>query len=475
MRGRAGLKVAIVALVSAAAAGSVLRLVFHLLGAAPGKPIWWWLSIGAASLAGALAAASVVRRSFGGRLAKMAALIDERKERSDYLERLPDMGDDDVGRIAAALNRLLARITTLQVHVIDRDRELAAKQRELALAEELAHKQRELGQRLRERELLFDVLRESASSHDLDRVLRVLVERVGAAMSLREIAVLLREPSGRYVIRSVWGWDAPEELIGRAIGPFPEALAVEGRLILVPDVTRAPSYLVFWDGVAAEGSFAAVPIVHGREAIGLIAVTRPPEEPLGELDGRYLQAVADQAALAIHDAQLVQRLEQLSTHDPLTGLANRRLFDERLRREIAQAERYQSALSVLALDIDHFKQLNDRCGHAAGDAALIAVASGLRECLREADTLARVGGEELCVLLPHTDEEGASEVAEKLRRRVAGLAVEGAREQPLGHLSVSIGIARHRPGEDAASVLRRADDALYAAKRSGRDRVSWVA
>ena len=129
---------------------------------------------------------------------------------------------------------------------------------------------------------------------------------------------------------------------------------------------------------------------------------------------------------------------------------------------------------MLAVDVDHFKSLNDRCGHAAGDEALRAIAVALTDEIREVDTAARVGGEELWVLLPETDEQGAAEVAEKLRARIAALDVTGADGQPLGHLSVSIGVATRLPGEAARALLDRADGALYVAKRAGRDRVESV-
>jgi diguanylate cyclase (GGDEF)-like protein len=472
--GRAAFRVALAASLSAALAGTVLQLSAWAISGTFSLEPWWWASLLAAALAGALAAAQVVRRSFGKRLNHMAQLLDRRVHESDFLARLPDLGDDDVGTIAQAFNRLLARITTLQTDVIDQGRALEDTQRALALAEQLAEKQRELEQRLRERALLFEVLRESASSHDLGRVLDALVQRVGTALRLQQIVVLLRCDEGagdeQYEVRAAYGLES--ELVGtRVQRPVSGPWAGEGGLLLVPDVARAPQAVAFWPHRPAEGSLAAVPIRHGSESIGMLVLVRPEDDPIGELEARYLQAVADQAALAIHNAQLVERLERLSTHDELTGLPNRRLFWRHFERALVRAARYPEELSVLVLDVDHFKQLNDHRGHGAGDEALVAVATALREGLRESDTAARAGGEELWVLLPHTGPEGALEVAEKLRRKIAGLEVPGAAEQPLGHLSVSIGVATHRPGESAESVIARADAALYEAKRGGRDRV----
>ena len=197
---RAPFRVALAACIAAAAAGSVLSVAALCIAGVAALDPWWWASLVAAALAGAFAAAWVVRRAFGRRLALLAELLDRRVERSGFLDRVPDLGDDEVGQIARSLNALLARITTLQGDVIDRSRELEATQRALELAEELAQKQRELEQRLRERALLFEVLRESTSSHDLDRVLRMLVERIGPALRASRLAVLLRDDDGRYEV-----------------------------------------------------------------------------------------------------------------------------------------------------------------------------------------------------------------------------------------------------------------------------------
>lgn len=347
--------------------------------------------------------------------------------------------------------------------------------RRLSLAEKLADKQRELEQRLKERALLFEVLRESTSTHDLDHVLEGLVARVGEALRAERFAVLLRERGvdgdrATLRVRAAWGWsedaDPSGQVVRRPGGPW----ALERGLVLIPDVERGPAPLAAWDALPRRGSFASAPITHRGEDIGQLVLTRPEDDPLGEIAGRFLEAIADQAAIAIHNAQLIEQLEDLSTHDELTGLPNRRLFQRRLDRALAHGQRYSHPVSVLALDIDHFKQLNDRHGHPAGDAALRALAESLVRELREVDTVARAGGEEFWVLLPETDRAAAQDVAGKLLDAARGIVVEGASQQPLGHLSVSAGIASRLREEAPDALLARADQALYAAKLNGRDR-----
>lgn len=164
-----------------------------------------------------------------------------------------------------------------------------------------------------------------------------------------------------------------------------------------------------------------------------------------------------------------EALESAMT-DGLTGMGNRRALDETLANHVEQARRYGQPLSVLLMDLDHFKEVNDTLGHAAGDAILKMVSERIQTQIRSCDHGFRYGGEEFAVVLPHTGQEAAQRVAERLRRTF--------REQPLEYdertlsLTVSIGIASVRDGEESMDeLLKAADTALYAAKNSGRDRV----
>jgi len=168
--------------------------------------------------------------------------------------------------------------------------------------------------------------------------------------------------------------------------------------------------------------------------------------------------------------RLVRRLEHLSHHDALTGLLNRRAIEYLLDREDQRLQRFGDPYSVLLIDIDHFKRINDRLGHAAGDAVLCAVARTLQIKAREVDRVARYGGEEFCVLLPHTLHEGALQAAERLREAVAQTSIPWNDE--LISVSISTGLAcAAEAGESLQSLLTRADEALYQAKGEGRNRV----
>lgn len=230
--------------------------------------------------------------------------------------------------------------------------------------------------------------------------------------------------------------------------------------------------------------------------VPVILITSRPEGRIEALElgaDDYLIKPVDMAELsarvksvlrlkALHDALLEknreldranQALEKLSRTDPLTGLFNRRYFEERLGIEFARSQRYRVPLSCLMLDLDHFKRLNDTHGHASGDEMLRRVAEVTRASVRTVDLLARYGGEELIALLPETGLDEARTVAERIRAAIAHIAFPKAGGGPVVSCTASIGLATAPAPEltDADALVRHADDALYTAKAAGRDRV----
>ena len=166
--------------------------------------------------------------------------------------------------------------------------------------------------------------------------------------------------------------------------------------------------------------------------------------------------------------RLVTRLQQLSEHDALTGLLNRRALTPLLQREVGRLRRYGETYALLMIDVDHFKNINDSHGHAAGDAALVKLAAVLREAAREVDHIVRLGGEEFCIVLPHSELDGAMHLACRVHA-----AVRDADWREFDRsVTVSVGVAvAQSPEESPQAVLARADHALYRAKNAGRDQV----
>ena len=229
-----------------------------------------------------------------------------------------------------------------------------------------------------------------------------------------------------------------------------------------------------------ELSNVSLPLVYKGEVIGLIDVGESRRiRRWSEDDVRVLQAIADQAAIAIANARAYARLAEQAVTDGLTGLFNHRHFNEHLRQAVATARRYGDDLSLVIVDVDDFKRFNDRWGHPHGDRLLAEVATLLRDCTRhDVDIVARYGGDEFALIMPQTRTTGneptaARNVSERIRAAVSDGRFESAPGVREARVTVSIGVAGVGiGGYTAAELLSSADKALYLSKSLGKDRVS---
>ncbi len=197
-------------------------------------------------------------------------------------------------------------------------------------------------------------------------------------------------------------------------------------------------------------------------------VLYPPRGGFSPDDRELARSLVAQGRIALENARQSTIVREQAVTDDLTALPNRRRFREELRRELAKASRSSEQLALVLFDIDDFKRINDRCGHAAGDSALRSVAQVIRDRLRGSDAAARLGGEEFGLLLASTDEVGAISLAQSLRLAISSeVAVEGV----AWPVTASFGVAIHERGEVESEFMRRADDALYRAKEAGKNRV----
>lgn len=225
-------------------------------------------------------------------------------------------------------------------------------------------------------------------------------------------------------------------------------------------------------------SFISYPITMGGRKIGVLNIAdKTSGGNFDDVDLSLLELIGPQIAVALERADWQERATQfqlMSITDPLTGLLNRRYLEERLTEELNRSHRYNYSMSCLMIDIDDFKNYNDQNGHQAGDVALKITAHALKATLRSADVACRYGGEEFCILLPQTTLSEAGVIAERMRQRVTDTDYPYGKSQPLGTVSISIGVSTFAKHIDTSeSVIAAADRALYSAKRLGKNRVEF--
>ena len=214
-----------------------------------------------------------------------------------------------------------------------------------------------------------------------------------------------------------------------------------------------------------------IPMIAQGETIGLFYLSSNTATTLTEPKQQLAKTLAEQVGLAIANLRLQETLKQQSIRDPLTGLFNRRYLEERLNQELSRAQRQQHQISVIMIDIDHFKRFNDSYGHDAGDYVLQTVGSLLKSYVRGFDIACRYGGEEMILILPESSLEIASKRAEEIREAIAQITLSH-NAQLLGSLTASFGVASFpQHGATSNAVMQAADAALYRAKAAGRNQV----
>jgi len=222
--------------------------------------------------------------------------------------------------------------------------------------------------------------------------------------------------------------------------------------------------------LARHATQTCIPMISQGDVIGVLVVAGEQREDT-LADSAHVLALAEQLSLAISNVLLRDTLRHQSTIDPLTGLYNRRFFDESLKRELARAQRSQSACSVVMIDLDHFKRVNDTYGHEGGDLVLQAASRAILQRVRASDVACRYGGEELVLMLPDCGAEEAAKCAEAIRLSLTAIVIQHA-GQTISGISASFGVAQWPGfGNSEQNLLQAADRALYEAKKGGRNKV----
>jgi diguanylate cyclase (GGDEF)-like protein len=308
------------------------------------------------------------------------------------------------------------------------------------------------------------------SSLDLDEILNNVIQLLKDSFGYSYLSIYLLEEGSLYMGAQLGYPDT------QIIYEIPITSGVIGRTArtketqFVRDVSQDPDFLPASYEVKNE---IAVPLIKDNNVLGVLNVESKGEIPLNENDVNLLNTLAGSVAVAIDNARLHAEVKLMAMTDVVSGLANRRAFDETLYGEITRASRYSQPISLIILDLDSFKEYNDKWGHPAGDIRLREIADLLRSNLRDPDLAARYGGEEFALILPNTSKGGAIRLAERLRQSAeAGAPQKSDGASPISGYTISLGVATYP--DDAASMeelLLMADNAELMAKRLGKNQV----
>jgi diguanylate cyclase (GGDEF)-like protein len=326
--------------------------------------------------------------------------------------------------------------------------------------------------RAEEAETLRQASSAVTSALDLTMVLDRILIQVARVIQYDSAAVFLVEEEGLHMVAAK-GFPVQTGMIGQYY-PIDNRLFQEmhrrGQPIIISDASVDKRF-EGWGNVTHIRGWIGIPLLAMGKAIGCLTIDSSEINAYDVADAALVQSFANEAAIAIEKARLFQQVQQLAVTDPLTGLYNRRYFFDVGQKEYRRALRTHRPLSIILLDVDHFKSFNDTYGHLVGDRVLIAMARQCQLAVRELDIVARYGGEEFVIMLPETGIEAACSVAERIREVLAQMTIDiGERAV---WVSVSFGVAEaDEDCEDLETLFQRADKALYVTKATGRGRIS---
>ncbi|HDZ49280.1 hypothetical protein LCGC14_0185260 [marine sediment metagenome] len=384
-------------------------------------------------------------------------LAAKRMTEGDWRTRAPELGEDELAGMAQAFNIMAERLEKMVTAESQARQTLSQRVDDMVTS------------RTKEMLAMNHLVEMLQSCHLRDEATQVLRSVLPGLFTKTSGALLLRDEEGeRYTIRVAWGEQAEQaEVVIR------EADCWSLRRGKPYEVSSMVAQGVVCEHIKPQaGNHYCTPLTAHGNTLGVLHISIPSNRHKEWENRKQLaQAVAEQVSLSLANIQLRERLQQQSVRDPLTGLYNRRYLEESIQRELARAKRESSALSVIMLDLDYFKRINDDYGHSAGDKVLVAVSELLKNALRGEDLVCRFGGEEFTLIMPGANLEIAAQRGEQLRSAIEQLTIDIGDDTTLTVTS-SLGIAAYPDhGGDAQLLLDEADDALYKAKHAGRNQV----
>jgi diguanylate cyclase (GGDEF)-like protein len=301
------------------------------------------------------------------------------------------------------------------------------------------------------------------STLKIEAVLGQIIEVIRSELAPDFCALMLMDKEGNVSVRAAHGLEKAEKQERGNPSPAVSWMLEHNQSLFVTDLKQDSEMVLFRAG---ERSFIAVPLISQGKVVGVLAAGKKKQHGFSYDNLRFLEGLAVQANLAIENASLHKETEESAIRDGLTGLYNYRFFAQQLVSGLARTEKQSKPLSLIILDIDHFKQINDRHGHLRGDEILKGVSRLLRSRTREGDLVARYGGEEFVILLPETRYEDALAVADQLRQLFKKAVFRGRKRdvKPI-RLTVSLGVSTYPlTASNKEQLLGQADESLYEAK-----------
>ena len=397
--------------------------------------------------------------------------------------RIENIPTGEFGELASAFNNMMQNISAMYDETIEKERELTKAQEQLRYKDILEEKNQaieiannELKDHVREITTLLQLNQAMASTLELDTLFDRVIQSLSELLNCHMVSLMLYNPANEALeISHTLGID--HDILADVSFNLNEGISGEAarthKAIYVPNLSQDERYMNYKGKLPPEGALLCMPLLSKDRLCGVLNLHTKKVDGLDEDDKKMARAVANQVAVSIENTQLYEQAKKQSITDELTGLANRRHFQDILQREIVHAQRYSSNISMIMADIDYFKKYNDTHGHLQGDIALKKVANILLQNTRGIDLAARFGGEEFVILLPKTTISGARTTAEKLREIVEAELFDGEEiSQPEGRMTISLGIASYPEHTDnMEQLLDLADQALYLAKKNGRNQI----
>tara|TARA_B100000809_G_scaffold31051_1_gene26995 strand:+ start:2811 stop:3833 length:1023 start_codon:yes stop_codon:yes gene_type:complete len=315
-------------------------------------------------------------------------------------------------------------------------------------------------------------LHKAISLLSLEQISSVLVDRLPSVFSIDYFTLFLYDQDKRKLNLMCHNHPEIESSfsISLSSSPIMEAAVLRGQYIREQDFSTSSYYRGADNPLFKKGYFVSIPLMIEKEVVGVLNINDVDQDSFNVGDLGFILNLSELIAMSISNAVLYEQTKKLAVTDGLTGISNRPNMEQSLLSEFERSKRYNSPLSVVLLDVDHFKDVNDSYGHQKGDEILVTFASVLKKFCRANDTAARYGGEEFLMILPQSNAQGAFKIAERVREEIMKMSFVG--NDSKFSVTTSCGVAELNRDymKNTDQLINVADNAMYEAKNSGRNK-----